>query len=941
MGWHGRAAGRPVIVGLTRSEAANFGYTRWPMSEFTAGAWKQFRDRFQAAEERLADAIAATTANTRLAMERVGEQLSAAEPEAGDGSGTGAFERLFAEVEQRLFSAPLEEFERADPIGSMLAAIGRNQAEMDELPRMLPAAGAQVGAAARRAASPGTAPLRDIARAHAWGRMRRRARLDEALGRVLARSGLHLVAAWQLYRRRHLASLAGAGRDETALAAERRWWSQTAAALTAQAERLARAYRRDAEASPARLEKAMQRRSPQFSPRRQARIRARWQAEVTRWHRRGRAVRAVIALERQLTLVALAAAGATQAALASVRSEHEGVRAELDSALAWLDTTIEPGNHGAFPPPQASVLSAGQRARDWSQRIAARAGACVPETIEVVRLGRVGLHRRGSWRQMQPQRELLQALRRAGLEAAREGLAETETGHTAAIRDIEHARQVIAYAGEARTAGGDNGPRLAAEAAANARALLQRRADMLTDPQPAAAQGLCRAEALTLLQTHTALERGRLGLLALLTREGGPRAARNAGALALGHVRAGTLAARTGLGRAREWAGWKLGLERQFAQRSPPVIEQPCLSAILEIELRRRELPALYQRLFHLTPVEDQRFLVGREVEMHALAEVFARWQSGGRVNVVVMGARGSGKTSLLNCASSAAFAGAPVVRGQFSRRIPDAAAMSAFLQDLFGLPAGEDLAAALNRGRRVAVIEDLERTFLRRANGFETLRGFLRLMTATSGATLWILGMNRASYQYLDAVVGLGQHFSHRINAMAVSREQVAEAILQRHALSGLRLQFAPPPPGDRRVRRVRRFFGLELSPQQLFFDALYGQSEGLFRSALELWLGSIERIEGSVVHMRQPLDPDYSRLEAGLKPDNYFTLQAILQHSSLTADEVAEIFNTSGDDARRRLEPLVALGVLEPEPASLGLRISPQAGRFVRDALNNRNLL
>ena len=95
-----------------------------------------------------------------------------------------------------------------------------------------------------------------------------------------------------------------------------------------------------------------------------------------------------------------------------------------------------------------------------------------------------------------------------------------------------------------------------------------------------------------------------------------------------------------------------------------------------------------------------------------------------------------------------------------------------------------------------------------------------------------------------------------------------MVEAILQRHTLSGLRLQFAPSPPGAARIRRLRRFFGLELAPQQIFFDALYRQSEGLFRSAFELWLGSIERIEGGVVYMLQPLDPSYSRLEAELKP-------------------------------------------------------------------------
>ena len=164
------------------------------------------------------------------------------------------------------------------------------------------------------------------------------------------------------------------------------------------------------------------------------------------------------------------------------------------------------------------------------------------------------------------------------------------------------------------------------------------------------------------------------------------------------------------------------------------------MSAILEVQLKTRALPALYQRLFRLAPVEDQRFLVGREIEMNGLTQAFSLWQSGRSVTVLIVGARGSGKTSLLNCGSEVAFTGVPIVRGQFVRRILSSGQMSEFLRELFGIPSGTDLAAALSQGRRVAVIEEFERTFLRRMNGFDALSDFLHLMTATSGSTLWIL---------------------------------------------------------------------------------------------------------------------------------------------------------------------------------------------------------
>ena len=937
------------------------------MSSSSTGVWTTFRDRFQRANEHLAAEMAAAAADVGLLIGRLRDELAVVTPGAAEAGrpeavasldSLASFERLFGEVEQRFLAGPAEGFEQAGPIARTLSAMERHQSEMKDVARGLPEEivlpgaelidllGADLPGGWRRAwvkrqVSPRPLPLRAIVLSHAWGQVDRRASLDGAFELVLARAGLHLVAAWQLYRRHQLAELAEARRDETSLAAEREWWLRTATLLSARAERLVEAYQRWSRASTAGLGAAVVRRAPALSGHRQQGIAARWQSAFSRWHRQQRAVRAVIDLERQMSTVARDAVQATRQALASLRAEHDGVIAEMEGALAWLEAGAEDHHGEGFPPPQAGLLTVEQRARGWSDRIASGIPARVPAFVEVMRPAPALLRWRNPWRQLLPQRVLRQALQHAGLEAARAGLREAEAEHTAIVRDIEHARQVVTFALEAAQAKGDAAPKLPREAAANAQALLQHRREILLDPQAAAATGLGRAQALTFLQTHTALEMGRLGLLALLAREGGPRVVRSVGRAALDALRAGSRGARARLRNGLQWAAWKLGLARPVAQRFEPVVEQPRLSAVLEIQLRARELPALYERLFRLAPVEDPRFLVGREIEMQGLAQAFSSWQSGRGMNVVVVGARGSGKTSLLNCACQTAITGVPVVRGQFGPRIRSAAEMTAFLEDLFAVPAGAGVQAALSQGRRVVVIEEMERTFLRHMNGFDVLRDFLQLVTATSRSTLWILSLNQASFGYLDAVAGLGRNFSHRVNAMAIRQEQMVEAILQRHALSGLRLQFAPVPPGDPRVQRLRRFFGLELTPQQMFFDALYRQSEGLFRAAFGLWLGSIERIEGSVVHMLQPLDPDYSRLEAELQTGDLFALQAILQHASLTEAELAEVFGTSLADARGRLERLLALEILEPEPSSPGLRVCPQAGRFVRDALSEKNLL
>jgi hypothetical protein len=928
------------------------------MAEPPVDAWNKLRKRFQVANDHLAAEMAAAGKDIHTLLDRLQEQLASAMTDELDPAAVSSFERLFGELEAHLFSDPMGTLEKREPIGRTLSAIEQHHLELNDLARGLSPevaiSGAElaeiVGSDLRNGwqrqwlrwrRTPRPLKLREIVCAHVWRLLGRRASIDGAFELVLTQAELHLVAAWQIYRRHQLAMLTNTSRDQTAFVGEQKWWIQTAATLAARVEHLVRAYKQWADAAPAMLGKAVAHRSPELSEHRQRKISERWQTLVNHWHRQQRGVSAVIDLERRLSTVGRDTAQNTRQALESLRAEHKDVTSELDRAAAWLDPGSEQRNREMFPPPQASLLSVEQRARDWSDRVSYRFRLVVPAFVEVVRPVRALPAWRKPWRQLHPQRVLENALQNDGLDAAREGFREAENEHTAIIRDIEQARQVVTYALEAGKAERQSVQTLPREAAANALALLQHRKEILIDPLSAAESGLSRAEALTLLEAHTALETGRLGLFALLTRQGGPRAVQKLGEAVLHTIRAASRSSWAAAGSVFQWAAFKLGLQRPVAPRSEPVVEQPRLSAILDVQLRTRALPALYQRLFRLAPVEDQRFLVGREVEMTGLSQAFSLWQSGRSVTMLVVGARGSGKTSLLNCASDIAFTGVPVVRGQFCQRVLNDEQMFQFLRELFGISSGKDVAAFLNQGRRVAVIEEFERTFLRCMNGFGALRSFLRLVTATSSSTLWILSMNQASFGYLDAVLGLGRNCSHRINAMAVSRQQMMEAILQRHTLSGLRLQFAPAPAGDPRVKRLRRFFGLELTPQQMFFDALYRQSEGLFRSAFELWLESIERIEGAVVHMLQPLDPSYNHLEAELKPDDLFALQAILQHASLTPEELADVFSIGIEEARSRLERLHALEILEPEPACPGLRVRSQAGRFVRDALNQQNLL
>ena len=166
----------------------------------------------------------------------------------------------------------------------------------------------------------------------------------------------------------------------------------------------------------------------------------------------------------------------------------------------------------------------------------------------------------------------------------------------------------------------------------------------------------------------------------------------------------------------------------------------------------------------------------------------------------------------------------------------------------------------------------------------------------------------------------------------MAVERDQLREAVLVRHSLSGLRLQFAPAPSESAYARRFGKMVGVEADPETEFFDVLYRESGGVFRTAFALWQRHIDRVEAGVLYMRYPTTPHYEEIVASLSELDLFTLAAILQHGSLTPGEHSTIFQVNQATSNAWLDNLLARELIEADPDHTGFRVVPEAGEVVR---------
>jgi hypothetical protein len=862
-------------------------------------------------------------------------------------------ESLFREHAQPFLFAPLQNLEQRRPLARVLAAVQEFDAsagdEIGRLPRSVQLSGADLATAlGMRAAAPMLTRWRGLHRSrrpvairecladHVQRLISARAELDGAAMLLFAQAALHVAGLWQAFRRCVLASLAAGRAPELDLAEQRQWWMETLRRYNETAAQILARYAEWARIFPSFVARSLLRDPAPAPSGRRAKRADRMQKYLTFWARQHRAMHAILNLESRLCDLGRSASGEVAATLAAVDAERADLVSELDGAATWLQNWPQVNSPESFPPPGARLAAAEERCATLLRRMAAIAREQLPRTIETVqpRTGLPGI--RKPWRELTPAKTFLEALDQLAAPVILDGLREAETAHRVLVRQIERAREVVSYGFETASATGNDS--FAQQAVENARSLLAQQQGSLPETHAVVEHQAVRGAAAALLETYAALEKGRIGFFAYATGQ------RSRVALKL---LAGVSAEALHVAIRESWSAGRR-VSRRFLLRigwvQPPpkplasVVRRAQLSDMLEVEFRARELPMIYQRLFRLAPVEDVRFLVGREAELAGLAEAVRRWERGQGAAVLVIGARGSGKTSLLNCAVTSVFADREVISGSFCRRVTTCAEMDAFLRSVLRLPDSGDLIAALSHSRRIVVLEEFERTFLRVMNGLDAVRRLLDVMYATSKDTLWVFSVNEAAFRYLNVVIGLAEHFSHRINAMSVRQEDLTNAILQRHNLSGLRLAFAPLPPEDPRVSRLRRMLGFEQDPHKLFLDSVYAESEGIFRSAFELWQRCIERVEGGCVYMRQPLSPDYSPLYNELVLDDHFALKAVLQHGSLADDELSRVLGLELAAAQRQLERLRSLEILEPDgicpecasvrkPAVLSVRRSPAA--------------
>jgi AAA domain len=395
---------------------------------------------------------------------------------------------------------------------------------------------------------------------------------------------------------------------------------------------------------------------------------------------------------------------------------------------------------------------------------------------------------------------------------------------------------------------------------------------------------------------------------------------------------------RTGYLRLRKITGIAPSAER---------IEDPLARFMAEWRNKMAALPHVYQRLFRIEPLTDERFFEGRAEEMKALKDELDSWRVENYGVIALVGEKGSGRTTLLNFATRQFYGKWPCLRMNLKEmNLRTEKGLFMALKDIFKADHIESLDALegyINEqsDRKILIVEDLQNLFLRTVDGFDILERLLLFVSRTYKQVYWVVTCSLYSWQYFNKVIQISKYFKRTVYLGHLSKEEIESITLKRHRVSGYRLYFEIPERlmMTRKFRKQSSDRELQEYCRELLFERLHELGAGNITVTLLFWLSAIQRIEKDMLVLSPVIDIDFAGLY-GFSTDELFTLSALLQHEALNPEEHAAIFHQEVRQSLLLLNRMSNKGILAG-PTEGSYKVNPLLYRPVVQYLKARNIL
>ncbi|AOW17476.1 hypothetical protein LPB03_08355 [Polaribacter vadi] len=365
----------------------------------------------------------------------------------------------------------------------------------------------------------------------------------------------------------------------------------------------------------------------------------------------------------------------------------------------------------------------------------------------------------------------------------------------------------------------------------------------------------------------------------------------------------------------RTAASVKSILLRNGLYKEPTDVTSDLSEFLKQAEKALDELPYVYQRLFRSETLQNEALFIGRTNALNTLDNAYNAFQKSQYAATVIIGERGSGKTSLIHNFINKNKKLSKTTFLSTKENISELYELMAFLNTSFEkeLATIDEWITYFNTGKkRTIVLEDIQYFYFRKVGGFNVLHELSNLISSTKNSVFWIVTSAKYAFQYLDKSIQISELFAFNIQMLEMDKETMKEALIKRHKISGYNLHFEQPPVAYLSSKFLK-------SPEEVqqeilkeeFFSDINKIAQSNFRIAFMYWIRSTVKVSGSTIYMRSLKTIDTSFLNK-LAPVKLLFLNSILLQERLSLQDIVELSNLNEQQTKNIVHALFENGLL-----------------------------
>lgn len=374
-------------------------------------------------------------------------------------------------------------------------------------------------------------------------------------------------------------------------------------------------------------------------------------------------------------------------------------------------------------------------------------------------------------------------------------------------------------------------------------------------------------------------------------------------------------------------------IARQFAlDKTRDFISTDISDYLNTTETAISKLPFVYQRLFSFEPLESFNLYIERRVPMETFNLAYAKWKEGKFSPVVLIGEKGSGKTTFLRKFLKTTISNEKVFVFNLLENNKKPADIYHEIID------GTGLTDLKSDNKKIIVLDGLERLFEAKINGFNYLTKLFNVISETRKEVFWIVSVHETSWNFIDKSVQASNYFGYHIRLNDLDYNELVNLIESRHNLSGYKIRYVDNLRKKSFLNIKKKDSGFdEEELRKSYFNLLIKNVQGNILQAYIYWLRSLKLDESTIlVNNDNQLEFDFVR---GIPQSKLLLLKSILIHSGLSADKMSEIFRIDQSQCDLELKQLDDDGILTSKNKLYF--INPLIYRQLIKHLNNINLL